>query len=269
MREYISEEEFKIMSALCDSGKDIKEIHKQFPKWSYNGIYHKLKQHGHIVKEPFKNRRKYFVNEDFFNNLEDERVLYFLGLLWTDGCINDKYNLVSLSLQEKDKNILEYFRNIIQPGKPLYYKKEPHSEQNGNLMIINSKKFVNYLTSIGCGPRKTLYLDWPKIDIREDLIHHFIRGLIDGDGCVYININNPKRCSISLVGCPILLKKVSELLSKTLDIHCGTSKCSQSDKVVNIRVDGRNQCKKLGEYLYKDATIYLKRKYDKYLLIKG
>jgi hypothetical protein len=48
-----------------------------------------------------------------------------------------------------------------------------------------------------------------------------------------------------------------------------TYKCSQSDKVVNIRVDGRNQCKKLGEYLYKDATIYLKRKYDKYLLIKG
>ena len=98
------------------------------------------------------------------------------------------------------KYILEYFRDIIQTGKPLHsccYKKDKNYAFG---MVINSKKLVNFLISIGCGPRKTFNLKWPQINIKEDLINHFIRGLFDGDGCIYAKPEKLKRCSISLVG---------------------------------------------------------------------
>ena len=51
--------------------------------------------------------------------------------------------------------------------------------------IISNKHFYKRLVSLGCRPRKTFTAKFPAW-IQPALVKHFIRGLIDGDGCIYI-----------------------------------------------------------------------------------
>src|SRR5690606_6778822 len=51
---------------------------------------------------------------------------------------------------------------------------------------IGNTYLCNSLISLGCGPRKSqLGMQFPNLP--KHLIHHFIRGFFDGDGCITVN----------------------------------------------------------------------------------
>lgn len=126
--------------------------------------------------------------------------------------------------------------------------------------IINNKHIWQQLNSLGCVPQKSLILKFPIIS--EKLQRHFIRGYFDGDGSlgIYETKYNPK-IQCSLLGTKDMLDKILTL--SNIDINLRRDK-RHSEYTYEFELVSTKAITFLN-YIYKDSTIYLTRKYKKYL----
>jgi hypothetical protein len=157
-----------------------------------------------------QNQRKHkILNEDYFEKIDTERKAYFLGLLWADGCnfrktVKNKiaYQTV-ISLQERDGYILSLLATEIYGNDAILKKINKKSTPGFNrqpqyFLRIPSKKMSDDLINLGMNPRKSSTCSWP-LNLPQDLERHFLRGVIDGDGCVCYNTNSLNfTCSITV-----------------------------------------------------------------------
>lgn len=230
-------------------------------------------------KDVFNNIKYNDTNLDFFKKIDSEKSAYYLGFLYADGCVQIKNNayMVSLKLKSNDQIIIEKFRNIMSPSSPIKISKNKDSENTYSYFRINKKEICEQLIHHGCVPNKSLILEFPTA-IPNELIRHFLRGYSDGDGCIYANKLQKTKTSKSytnyiwkIVSTKMFTKKIELILKEQLDINCSQSlsrpKTNQITTVLSI--GGNYQTMKLLDWLYKDATIYLPRKYDKYLEFKN
>ena len=120
---------------------------------------------------------KYPINFEFFKT-NTEEYWYFLGLVSSDGYISD--NNIEICLNKKDEHILIKLRDIICPGKPLYYKKSTHAVK----FTICSKQLCKELKEklSMTTNNKHSEIRFPKVP--NKYLKDYIRGLIDGDGCI-------------------------------------------------------------------------------------
>ncbi len=214
---------------------------------------------------PINRKIPYILNRDYFSVIDTEDKAYFLGLMYADGnvVLNKTVYRVRIVLQEKDKEILNKFNSYLGYEKPLkkVYKKVG---QNQYLLEMNSSKMGRDLIKLGCIPAKSLTLKFPtKEQVPDHLIRHFIRGHFDGDGSIFRSTRNYMTCSISST--IRFNKKVKKIIFKTLKIKCKklyTYKTTHKN-FCNLRIYGP-QAKTFMDWLYKDATVYIQRKYDRY-----
>ena len=68
-----------------------------------NGL---LRRNGYDAKSASELKRKYPINENFFDKIDAEEKAYILGLLYADGYNNTDRNSVNLGLKETDREIL-------------------------------------------------------------------------------------------------------------------------------------------------------------------
>lgn len=110
---------------------------------------------------------------------------------------------------------------------------------------------------------KTKKISIPKID--KKYIRDYIRGFIDGDGCFYINKNNPKKKSFEIVAFDetILIDIQNEFLKNNIVSKIYT----KQNRNKKLGVYSNDSLIKLHHYLYDDATIFMQRKYEKSLKI--
>jgi len=208
--------------------------------------------------------RKYLVNENYFDIIDTEDKAYFLGLLMADGQnLKDGF---SIALEETDKYILEKFIHYINYGGVLYYKNR-QAEKRKNMYILQIKSMIlsKSLSNYNVIPNKTHFTCLP--DISKEFYSHFIRGVFDGDGCIYID--KEKTMHFSITGNVKLLEKIQEILIK----ECNLSKTKFNDKantkenIKALRYGGNNQVKKIYTYLYKNCKdLYLIRKKEKFII---
>lgn len=203
----------------------------------------------------FTDYRKYNLNEDYFEIIDTPEKAYWLGLMYADGC-SSRNRISRLSLNEVDLQSLIDFRNDVCSNIPI---------QNGKhgMKILNlySKKMNLDLANHGCVNNKTFKIKFP--DINNELINHFIRGYFDGDGCItwHINKNGYLYCQASIAGTYDFLFIIRKIL-----ISLGFSKGSliKRGNIYVLYIGGNNNIKKLFDFLYKDATRYMQRKYNKF-----
>lgn len=219
--------------------------------------------------------KKYNFDEHYFDHIDSENKAYFLGFLYSDGYNNVERGIIELSLQEEDRCILEQFSNLLQNSKPLYFKDRQSKNQNHKnvyRLTLYSKYTSNRLKELGCGQGKTKTLDFPNCNqVPRHLMRHFLRGFWDGDGTIgFIKRKDTKNKTVStricgthefLYGLQLFLK---EELGVLLPI-CDTKHC---DFLKIMYVTSKINTYNLLCYLYKDSTVYLPRKYQKFLDIK-
>lgn len=220
-------------------------------------------------------QRRYKVKEDFFDVIDTQEKAYFLGFLYADGCNNVRNNTVTIGLQERDKEILEKLRDLISPDRPLYYfdrsrdrkRKGFENSQNVYALTICNKHISNRLAELGCGQAKTHTLTFPEW-LDKNLIRHFIRGYFDGDGGICIPILKSPNLNIisTLSFCTSLKEIVWNVLSINMGIH--TPQNCKNNNIRCLESGGRQKVTTFLDWIYKDSTIHLQRKYEKYLLIK-
>lgn len=211
----------------------------------------------------------------YFDNINNEETAYFLGLLYADGnvYINKKRNSYSISINliESDRLLLEKLRDRIAPEHKLYFVNQRHIVGHGQWALrMQSEILAKSLIKNGCEPRKSLTLEFPK-HIPNYLLHHFIRGYFDGDGCIcaYKHKNDNKnyvRFCISFAGTKMFLGTLAPILGiflkSTPPVYI---KKNKNDINAELTIGGNQQVYRLMTWLYKDATIFLKRKHEKYL----
>lgn len=215
---------------------------------------------------------KYITNEKFFEIIDDEEKAYILGFLYADGnnYIKGVHSYeVSIKLQAEDKTILERFRDLLSPQSLIEPVKDKSVSNLYCRLKINSKKLTEQLTQLGCMPRKSLQLQFPSF-LKKEFYSHFIRGYFDGDGSLYGR--EPTNTGHVDYGWQITSTNnfcniVKQYLEEILEIHCSQSlSCPKTNQITTtLSVGGNLQVKKVLDWLYQDATIYLLRKYEKYL----
>lgn len=114
--------------------------------------------------------------QTFYN--EDAISYYLLGAFITDGCIyvrKNRPNTKTVTLTSADRDWLETINQYISPNKPIQTYKT-----NCSVIQLSSTELANWLESKGCGPCKSLTLQFPIIP--SQYLLDFIRGCWDGDG---------------------------------------------------------------------------------------
>lgn len=229
-----------------------------------------LKNKGWVYKKPeYTINKKYPFNHDFFEDINSEEKVYFLGLLYADGCVTKDKRNITISLQEKDISILEKFKKTIGSEKPLYKIKSTKKEwQNRYSLTLTSKKMCEDLIKLGCVPQKSLILKFPNsCQVPDFLLRHFIRGVFDGDGgvsfqTIYTGLKTGVAYFTSTEDFCINLAKIIE---KETGINCYMRPTNGPDKPTRtLFINGNQQIYKLFEYLYSGATIWIDRKFDKF-----
>lgn len=200
----------------------------------------------------------YAVNTHFFDVIDTEEKAYILGLLLSDGHIS-KRNVIMLTL--KDKDIIEKYLSALNCNTKI------RVDRYGNFAAnITSKKLADRLREIGFHNRKSYEIDIDRIVgyIPQDLEHHFVRGLFDGDGSIriyrYDYLKNPQ-LHFGFTG----LHNVVEYVKRYLNINTKTAKESE------ITYTCVSSCRKticdIYKVLYRDATIYIDRKHNTFIEI--
>lgn len=114
------------------------------------------------------------MKEDFFEKIDTPSKAYWLGWLITDGCISKGYT-ISMSLQERDLEILERFQNDLGlSGKIKIFNKKYYR------LSFCCKKMVEDLSKYGVVKNKTFTVTIP--DVNDELLPHLLRGCFEGDG---------------------------------------------------------------------------------------
>lgn len=218
--------------------------------------------------------RKYSLNEEYFNTIDTEEKAYWLGFLYADGYVSKSttnQKNIGISLANIDYNHIVKFKKAISATYPIhtYVSKSGYSKNTiYSRLQITSDKMFNDLVKLGVVEHKTLTLKAPNID--ECFYSHFIRGYIDGDGC--ITTHRPKngrkivQYAIKIVGTIDILNFIKKFIeaNNLLTIH-KYYKRKETDSVYNIDFGGNIQVKKFLDAIYYNATVFLDRKYKKYI----
>ena len=224
------------------------------------------------IDHSWKPKRKYAINEAYFDTIDTPNKAYILGFLYADGsnCL-DKCT-VTMSLQEEDRDILERIRGEIGSEKPLEYLDYTNKNDGGytyknqyRLLLFN-KHICKALETIGMIPKKSLKLEFP--NIKPELYSHFIRGYYDGDGSVYRQIKNDNNHAVTLTitSTEEFCKRLVDISKKYIGIKTNYYDASCRNGITKVfTISGRNVVKKFLDWIYQDADLLLKRKHDRYL----
>lgn len=213
---------------------------------------------------PLSKLRKYDYTtaETVFEKIDTEEKAYWLGFLYADGYVSSLNNQITLSLAEVDKTHVERFRHFVGlDNKPL------HKKIKGTFvsyeMQLCSGKVKQDLIRLGCGPRKTFQIQFPtENQVPYDLIKHFIRGYLDGDGSV--TTSSCSKIVVDIVGTYDFLEKYQQWVG----LHINKIHPLIHTKGVYHSMYGGIAAIYILDMLYEDATIFLERKYTKYLELR-
>jgi hypothetical protein len=198
--------------------------------------------------------------------VNNEVDAYLLGFIYADGSltnkVKDKHYSLTIGLSKKDELHLLNLNRFLN-GKIRYLSSNIKGYDKVYESIRLTKcdvSLVENLKKLGINPNKTYICGNPQENIPEDLIHHFIRGIFDGDGTICCS--NNKYIS-GFVGTDENLFKFIKLhLEKNLNRNISLR--IEKTKYFRINLSGNPLCLNLYNYLYKDATLFLERKYNKF-----
>lgn len=232
-------------------------------------IFARLKEMNIESRSNKINSKRYDYDENYFKYIDTQEKAYWLGFIYADGYITQRDNnfQFGLSLGAKDSNHLEKLKVCLKSNHNIHTYKSSGgycNETKYSRLLISSNVFCSHLQNHGVFERKTLILQPPTLT--ADLISHFIRGYLDGDGSItrtagkYGDVYAMKIC-----GTPAILNYIKDWLENKLQLKVGSfSRRKPEHLVETYEVCGNLKVLSCLDLLYENATIYLDRKHERY-----
>lgn len=230
-----------------------------------------------------KFQRKYKLNENFFEKIDTEEKAYVLGFVYADGNNKSQRSGLMFSLNAQDIEILEKIKNAMSSdGEIKIFDRKDYVGGKCAHIDFNSYKLSRDLTDKGAPPNKTYKIVFP-LFIDEKLIHHFVRGYFDGDGCIW----NGKRKKMRVKDKKNkngyrdrIVHNVKFTITSNINFILGIQnhlinaiglkrtkiyhRKKENEAIGTLEYSGRRNIEKIFNYIYKDATIFLERKFNKF-----
>lgn len=191
----------------------------------------------------------YQFNEDFFSRIESEPQAYFLGLL-ADGWLlyrKDEGPLgVAIDLSQEDSYILERWRELLGNPPPLM------RHRNMSRLLLTSIRIGDDLLDLGLKRRKSDRVSLLKY-VPNYLWNHLVRGWFDADGSL---VDEKYRLRFWIRGPNQVLSELSNWLPVPMKLSWGIHR--------SLYTTRHQDAVELGNWLYQDATLFLRRKHDKF-----
>ena len=249
-----------IIDMYTNQLKSLKDISKYF-KMSVMRIENILKCQGfQIGQTGYHIGHNNKLDEHYFDNIDTEHKAYWLGLLYADGYNNEKAYQIELCLKTSDRILLESFKQDI---KSVYDIRDRIVTLDGkqfssSRFTLYSKYLSRILSEKGCIQCKSLSLTFPSEKIvPKYLQHHFMRGYFDGDGCISGN-------KFMVLGTQEFVEKYVSILRNNTNIS-EAGGYYPNGKAIEWQHASKRDLIKIYNYLYQNATIYLKRKHDRFI----
>lgn len=207
---------------------------------------------------------KHKLDENFFETINTQEKAYILGLLYADGCVSTKINHVILCFSEIDIELLEDVRDILAPINTIRSQIQKISAKEQCRLVVCNSKIKQDLIKHGCVPAKSLILKQPTT-IPSHLIRHFIRGYFDGDGCISKTLKSKRQTpswTVEIAGTQDVVTFIQQHLCNQLQVT--KNKIGTVKNIFRVRYGSRKDIENVYQYLYQDASIFLKRKYIKF-----
>lgn len=254
----LTKEEEKVIT-LYESGLSTRQLSDKLniTRYKVNKI---IKKSNIKIRNNSESKIKYYYNSNYFSIIDNENKAYILGLIYADGnvCIKGARKRLQIALNSRDEATLRFI--LKELGDGTLYK-----DRDCKKIIIFNDEIVNNLIRLGCIPKKSLVLEFPTEEqVPKEFIHHFIRGYFDGDGSICIV--NSVGYTISFTGVEKFLQKIKDvLLVKDIELSKFYIRYKDRPNTAGSMVyyETTNKTCKFFNYIYKDATTYMKRKYDK------
>lgn len=209
---------------------------------------------------------KHNVDEKLFTNMFTKESSYLLGFIWGDGYISNGGTNKQIRIECVSEDMNQLFSILKNTGNWCINKrKRINKKREVTIASTSNKELVEFLISNDyknksiASPEKIFNL------IPSELKKYFILGWVDADGCFYWNEKYKLR-QFYLSGSFEQNWNVFESLLIQLEIEYKIVRVNKKTSYSNIRITGKNNILKLGEYIFSDM-IPFQRKYDKYKLI--
>lgn len=241
----------KKVKELYESGLSMESIRKIFGTRNRKPIINSLKRSSTDIRDG----RIHHFDDEFFDDLSEEHSAYWLGFIYADGYVGRNSLVISLGI--KDTDHLRLFQHDISSTCELRSISDGQGSPNREVSLaMNSAYMASRLKELGILPFRS-HFDMTLRHLPEQSYRAFLRGFMDGDGCI------SKNYSVSFVGQP-------DILSWIKGIICSQAKASDAvtirkRKIANlhdISWGGKNQIHRIIEYIYDGATIWMQRKRD-------
>lgn len=203
---------------------------------------------------PHKNRDS--EESTYFKQIDSPSKAYFLGLIAADGSIywnNDKY--LNIELKCPDNSVLYTLASELRITSEVkvYLRKDKNNTKYGRLRVYN-KYLVKSLMDAGIKTDNTKNEGF--LQLSRELRPHYLRGLIDGDGCI-----KEKTKTLYFGSCSENLVNVFKTwISEHFKVSCSvTQKKLRSGKTFYTITFGRKPREVLS-WLYENDQISIPRK---------
>lgn len=253
---YYSENEISIINCA-----------KKF-KIGKNTLYDYLKENN-LIKNDKNYQKDITYDKNFFDSIDNEEKAYWLGFIMADGYTklgkNNKPAQMTIEIGKKDIEILNAFKKSIKSNHII--RERSRKTCTGKIseicsITISSQHLTSKLISYGVIPNKT-YIGFINEEIfsdNEELIFHYLRGYSDGDGTI-------NKCKGNYVfKLVIKSKSILDTISNWIKKYCNIDpKITIWEDAYRLSVQNKKDYFIFLEKLYKNANIYLDRKYQNYL----
>jgi intein-encoded DNA endonuclease-like protein len=223
----------------------------------------------------YKKATRYICDDAFFSR-DNEASFYWAGFMAADGNVSKKDD-INIDLKGSDDGHLMKFQAAVKTDSPIRYKttKEKTINIRGKVHIIKSSKLclitfrshemARDLKRFNIVPNKTKTYDIPNWIISHPLFNHFIRGYFDGDGCFAMG---KRELTIwSICGNFSTMDKIKSNLEVNCDIT-GNPQFVPHNNIHILTYYKQQDITNIINYLYKNATIWLDRKYELSLKVR-
>ena len=165
------------------SGASVTSLMQKYGYKTKKSITDKVKKYypGNFQEKFIKardNRKDYQIT---FEGVTNNFSAYFLGLMLTDGYIQDD-NKFGIDLTDED--CIKFISDVT--GKTYNHYDDGENKKTRYRLVFSNKAIVEKLEEYGVTRRKSKII--PAISLSEEeqkFLPYLIRGIIDGDGCIY------------------------------------------------------------------------------------
>lgn len=183
-------------------------------------------------------------------------MAWLLGYIWADG--NIEYHTTTLknyclSFVSCDRQLIELVKELLNSHHKISFRK------NVFILKISSKPIVmDLIREFGLCPAKSLKdLDFP--DVSDSFLCHFVRGYIDGDGCICIGKKD--YVQIEIMGSKKFITGMQKAICKNAEVPGYLVRRHHKTNTWIISWGAKKVVEKLYRWLYPcDDVICLNRK---------